>query len=171
MSLQIQDNNNTGLLISNYKSDDIYPILPLLSEEFPNWSIGKIKNYVNLVISKKKGVPEPSGILVAQNDALYYVGLLIYTCQTIGSNLLNKNNKNEFASGIVVENLNASSPILQKNVFLILLESLIVIAKKNNCDFIELPKIDETYELIEKKYKKKIIHPNNFRFFIDLKMD
>ena len=54
MSLQIQDNNNTGLLISNFKSDDIYPILPLLSEEFPNWSIGKIKNYVNLVISKKK---------------------------------------------------------------------------------------------------------------------
>jgi len=171
MVSQVEHNNNTGLLISNFKDDDIYPILPLLSQEFPNWSIDRIKNYVNLVISKKKGVSEPSGILVAQNDALYYVGLLIYTCQTIASNLLNKNNKDEFANGIVVENLNASSPILQKNVFFILLESLIVIAKKNNCHFIELPKIDETYELIEKKYKKQIIHPNNFRFFINLKKD
>ena len=69
----------------------------------------------------------------------------------------------------MVENLNASSPILQKNVFFILLESLIKIAKKNSCDFIELPKIDETYELIENKYKKQIVHPNNFRFFINLK--
>ena len=48
-------------------------------------------------------------------------------------------------------------------------ERLAKIAKKNNCDFIELPKIDETYELIEKKYKEQIVHPNNFRSFINLK--
>ena len=169
MHSEIEQNTNTGLIISNFRSNNIYPLLPLLSQEFPNWSMDKIKNYVKLVISKEKGVSDPSGILVAQNNALYYVGLLIYTYQTITSNLLAKNNKDEFVNGIVVENLNASSPILQKNVFFILLESLIKIAKKNNCDFVELPKIDETYELIEKKYKKQIIHPNNFRFFINLK--
>ena len=165
----IEQNADTGLLISNFRSDNIYPLLPLLSQEFPNWSMDRIKNYVNLIVSKEKGVSDPSGILVAQNNALYYVGLLIYTYQTITSNLLAKNNKDEFVNGIVVENLNVSSPILQKNVFFILLESLIKIAKKNNCDFVELPKIDASYELIEKKYKKQIIHPNNFRFFINLK--
>ena len=169
MHSESEKNNSTGLLISNFRSDDIYPLLPLLSQEFPNWSMDRIKNYLKLVVSKEKGATAPSGILVAQNDALYYVGLLIYTYQTITSNLLTKGNKEEFANGIVVENLNASSPILQKNVFFILLESLIKIAKKNNCDFVELPKIDETYELIEKKYKKQIINPNNFRFFINLK--
>ena len=169
MHSEIEQNTNTGLIISNFRSNNIYPLLPLLSQEFPNWSMDKIKNYVKLVVSKEKGVSDPSGILVAQNNALYYVGLLIYTYQTITSNLLAKNNKDEFVNGIVVENLNVSSPILQKNVFFILLESLIKIAKKNNCDFVELPKIDETYELIEKKYKKQIIHPNNFRFFINLK--
>ena len=165
----IEQNTDTGLLISNFRSDDIYPLLPLLSQEFPNWSMDRIKNYVKLVVSKEKGTSDPSGILVAQNDALYYVGLLIYTYQTITSNLLGKDKKEEFVNGIVVENLNASSPILQKNVFFILLESLIKTAKKNNCGFIELPKIDETYELIEKKYKEQIVHPNNFRFFINLK--
>ena len=169
MHSEIEQNTDTGLLISNYRSNNIYPLLSLLSQEFPNWSMDRIKNYVNLIVSKEKGVSDPSGILVAQNNALYYVGLLIYTYQTITSNLLAKNNKDEFVNGIVVENLNASSPILQKNVFFILLERLIKIAKKNNCDFVELPKIDETYELIEKKYKKQIIHPNNFRFFINLK--
>jgi hypothetical protein len=169
MHSEIEQNTNTGLLISNFRSNNIYPLLPLLSQEFPNWSMDRIKNYVKLVVSKEKGVSDPSGILVAQNNALYYVGLLIYTYQTITSNLLAKNNKDEFVNGIVVENLNVSSPILQKNVFFILLESLIKIAKKNNCDFVELPKIDDSYELIEKKYKKQIIHPNNFRFFINLK--
>ena len=169
MHSEIEQNTNTGLIISNFRSNNIYPLLPLLSQEFPNWSMDKIKNYVKLVVSKEKGVSDPSGILVAQNNALYYVGLLIYTYQTITSNLLAKNNKDEFVNGIVVENLNVSSPILQKNVFFILLESLIKIAKKNNCDFVELPKIDASYELIEKKYKKQIIHPNNFRFFINLK--
>jgi len=169
MQSLVEENKNTGLLISNFKSNNIYPLLPLLSQEFPNWSIDRITNYIKLVVSKEKGSSDPSGILVAQNDSLYYVGLLIYTYQTITSNLLTQNNKDEFVNGIVVENLNASSPILQKDVFFILLESLIKIAKKNNCNFIELPKIDETYELIEKKYKKQIIHPNNFRIFINLK--
>ncbi len=169
MHSAIESESNTGLLISNYRSDNIYPLLPLLSEEFPNWSMDRIKNYMKLVISGKKEASDSSGILVAQNNALYYVGLLIYTYQTITSDLLTKKNKDEFVNGIVVENLNASSPILQKNVFFILLETLLTIAKKNDCDFIELPKIDETYELIEKKYKKQMVHANNFRFFIDLK--
>lgn len=166
MSIKIMTNGGTGLVISNYDSGNIFPLLPLLSQEFPNWTIDKIKNYIRLVVSKKEDV---AGILVAQNEALYYVGMLIYTYQTISSELIENTINGKFSNGIVVENLNASSPILQKNVFFILLESLIKIAKKNNCDFIELPKIDETYELIEKKYKEQIIHPNNFRFFINLK--
>ncbi len=165
MTPQIVEQDNTGLVIRNYKSDDIYPLLPLLSQEFPNWTIDKIKNYMKLVISKNNDV---AGILVAQNDALYNVGILIYTHQTITSDMIGNSKKNQFIKGIVVENLNASSPILQKQVFFILIEKIIKFAKEKKCEFIELPKFDDSYELIKKKYKTKIFNPNNFRVFIKL---
>jgi len=165
MHPQIKEVNYTGLLVTHYKSDNIYPLLPLLSQEFPNWVIDKIKNYVKLVISKNNDV---AGMLVAQNEAAYYVGLLVYTCQSSTSELLGNTKKDQFIKGIVVENLIASSPILQKQVFFILIENVITLAKKNNCQFIELPKFDETYELIKEKYKKQISHQNSFRVFIKL---
>ena len=165
MHPQIKEVNYTGLSVTHYKSDNIYPLLPLLSQEFPNWTIDKIKNYVKLVISKNNDV---AGMLVAQNEAAYYVGLLVYTYQSIASELLGNTKKSQYIKGIVVENLIASSPILQKQVFFILIENVITLAKKNNCQFIELPKFDETYELIKEKYKKQISHQNSFRVFIKL---
>ena len=165
MHPQIKEVNYTGLLVTHYKSDNIYPLLPLLSQEFPNWTIDKIKNYVKLVISKNNDV---AGMLVAQNEAAYYVGLLVYTCQSSTSELLGNTKKDQFIKGIVVENLIASSPILQKQVFFILIENVIKMAKKNNCQFIELPKFDETYDLIKEKYKKQISHQNSLRVFIKL---
>jgi hypothetical protein len=156
---------DTGLDIRNYTSDNIYPLLPLLSQEFPNWTIDKIKNYVKLVISKNLDV---SGILVAQNEALYNVGLLIYTLQTVSSELLGNSKKEKLSNGIVVENLNASSPILQKQVFFLLIEKVINLANEKNCEFVELPKFDESYDLIRQKYELKIANPNDFRVFIKL---
>ena len=156
---------DTGLNIINYKNDNIYPLLPLLSQEFPNWTMDKIKHYVKLVISKKNDV---AGILVAQNDALYNVGILIYTHQTITSELLGNSNNKKFSNGIVVENLNASSPILQKQVFFILIEKIIRLAMKKKYEFVELPKFDESYDLIKKKYISKISSPNDFRVFINI---
>jgi len=160
MRPQIKEVSDTGLLVTHYKNDNIYPLLPLLSQEFPNWTIDKIKNYVKLVISKNHDVAD---ILVAQNEASYYVGLVVYTYQSISSKLLGNTIKDQFVKGIVVENLIASSPILQKQVFFIIIESVIKIAKKNNCEFVELPKFDETYELIKQKYQKQISNINNFR--------
>ena len=160
MHPQIKEVNYTGLSITHYKSDNIYPILPLLSQEFPNWKIDKIKNYVKLVITKNHDV---AGMLVAQNEAAYNVGLLVYTNQSITSESLGNTKKGQFVKGIVVENLIASSPILQKQVFFILIENIITMAKKNNCQFVELPKFDETYELIKEKYKKQISKINSFR--------
>ena len=165
MSLEEIQNDHIGLLIKQYDNDNIYPLLPLLSQEFPNWTLDKIKNYVKIVISKKHDV---AGMLVAQNEAMYYVGLLIYTFQSISTELIGNTKKNQFENGIVVENLIASSPILQKQVFFLLIESIVNIAKNNNCKFIELPKIDETYDLIKKKYKNQITRHNNFRIFIKL---
>jgi hypothetical protein len=165
MRPQIKEVSDTGLLVTNYKNDNIYPLLPLLSQEFPNWTIDKIKNYVKLVISKNHDVAD---ILVAQNEASYYVGLVVYTYQSISSKLLGNTIKDQFVKGIVVENLIASSPILQKQVFFIIIESVIKIAKKNNCEFVELPKFDETYELIKQKYQKQISDINGFRVFIKL---
>jgi len=165
MRPQIKEVSDTGLLVTHYKNDNIYPLLPLLSQEFPNWTIDKIKNYVKLVISKNHDVAD---ILVAQNEASYYVGLVVYTYQSISSKLLGNTIKDQFVKGIVVENLIASSPILQKQVFFIIIESVIKIAKKNNCEFVELPKFDETYELIKQKYQKQISDINGFRVFIKL---
>jgi hypothetical protein len=160
MNPQTKEVNDTGLSITHYKNDNIYPLLPLLSQEFPNWTIDKIKNYVKLVISKNNDV---AGMLVAQNEAAYNVGLLVYTFQSINSKSSNKNKKDDFMDGLVIENLIASSPILQKQVFFILIESVIKMAKKNNCEFVELPKFDETYELIKQKYQKQISNINNIR--------
>jgi len=165
MPQQIKKVNYTGLLVTHYKSDNIYPLLPLLSQEFPNWTIDKIKNYIKLVISKNHDV---AGMLIAQNEASYNVGLLVYTFQSISSKSSNKNKKDDLMDGLVIENLIASSPILQKQVFFILIENAIKMAKKNNCQFIELPKFDETYELIKEKYKKQISHQNSFRVIIKL---
>ena len=62
MHSEVEQNFNTGLLISNFRSDNIYPLLPLLSQEFPNWSMDRIKNYVKLVVSTEKRATAPSGI-------------------------------------------------------------------------------------------------------------
>ena len=72
----------TGLIVSNYNSQNINVLIPLLSEEFPNWSVDKIKSYIGTVIKKKQNI---AGVLVAQNEAFYYVGLLVYTFQQINS--------------------------------------------------------------------------------------
>ena len=165
MSIKIMTNGGTGLVISDYNCDNVYPLLPLLSQEFPNWTIDKIKNYIRLVISKKEDV---AGILVAQNEALYYVGMLIYTYQTVSSELIENTINDKFSNGIVVENLNASSPILQKQVFYLLIESVVNLAKQKDCSFVELPRFDESYELIKQKYQSQISNPNNFRIFIKL---
>ena len=81
----------TGLIISNYYSDDINPLLPLLSQEFPDWPINKIKGYIGLVIKNKRDV---AGILVAKNEAYYNVGLLIYTIQQVQTKTNKKSKKN-----------------------------------------------------------------------------
>jgi len=164
-SKNVEPNNSVGVSISFYNSDNIYPLLPLLSEEFPNWTVDKIKNYVKLVISKENN---SAGMLVAKNKSLYSVGLLIYTFQSISSKYLYNNIKEEFTNGLIVENIIASSPILKQKIFLTIIEYAINVAKKNSCKFIELPRFDENYQLISNKYQYKIIKFNSFRTAIDL---
>ncbi len=67
-----------GLQIGPYEGGDIYPLLPLLKQEFPDWSSKQINSYIDLVTSKEEAV---TGLLVARNEADYYVGLIIYTVQ------------------------------------------------------------------------------------------
>ena len=155
---------NTGLIISNYDSKDINPLLPLLSEEFPDWSIDKIKGYIGLVIKNKKDV---AGILVAKNEAYYNVGLLIYTIQQVQTKTKEKENKS-LENCVVIENLVASSPILQKQVFLLMVEEVFNIAKNSSCKFIELPRLDNGYMLVKDKYKSKIQNVNGFRTFLEV---
>ena len=164
---QVQNTKSyTGLIISNYDSENINPLLPLLSEEFPNWSVAKIKSYISTVIKKKQNI---AGVLVAQNEAFYYVGLLVYTFQQITSENFGKNqNENQFIDGLIIENLVASSPILQKQVFMTLVEEAIRIANTNSCAFVELPKLDESYQLVKKKYQNQITNVNGFRTFLKI---
>jgi len=156
--------SHTGLIISNYDSNDINPLLPLLSEEFPDWSIDKIKGYIGLVIKNKKDV---AGILVAKNEAYYNVGLLIYTIQQVQTKTKETENKS-LENCVVIENLVASSPILQKQVFLLMVEEVFNIAKNSSCKFIELPRLDNGYMLVKDKYKSKIQNVNGFRTFLEV---
>ncbi len=155
----------TGLIISNYDSNDTNPLLPLLSQEFPDWSIDKIKSYISLVIKNKKDV---AGLLVAKNEAFYNVGLLIYTIQQVRTKTNKETNNKDFENCVVIENLVASSPILQKQVFLLLVEEAFNIAKINSCKFVELPRLDNGFQLIKDKYKTKIQNLNGFRAFLKI---
>ena len=155
----------TGLIISNYDSNDTNPLLHLLSQEFPDWTIDKIKSYIGLVIKNKKDV---AGLLVAKNEAFYNVGLLIYTIQQVRTKTNKETNNKDFENCVVIENLVASSPILQKQVFLLLVEEAFNIAKINSCKFVELPRLDNGFQLIKDKYKMKIQNVNGFRTFLKI---
>jgi hypothetical protein len=164
-----------GLQIGPYEDEDIYPLLPLLKQEFPNWSSKQINSYIGLVTSKKEAL---TGLLVAKNEADYYVGLIIYTIQQMSNkrvnrlkdnNRKNKTKKEEYLNVLVVENLIASSPALQKKIYIALVNSVVGIAKTNSCDFVELPKLEnESYDLIRNKYQEQITESKGFRTYLKL---
>jgi len=169
------DKNWGGLQIGPYEGGDIYPLLPLLKQEFPNWSSKQINSYIGLVTSNKEAV---TGLLVAKNKADYYVGLIIYTIQQMSNkrinrlkdnNQKNKTKKEEYLNVLVVENLIASSPVLQKKIYIALVNSVVGIAKTNSCDFVELPKLEnESYDLIRNKYQEQITESKGFRTYLKL---
>ena len=157
---------HSGLIVAPYKDKNIYPLMGLLYQEFPNWSGTKIRSYMDLVLSKQN---TNGGVLIAQNESLYYVGVLVYSFQKINFDFDKNIESTKKTNIIVIENLIASSPILQKQVFFILIEKVIMLAKEKKCEFVELPKFDEAYDLIRQKYNSKISNPNDFRVFIKLK--
>ena len=170
-----KDKSWGGLQIGSYEGEDIYPLLPLLKQEFPDWSSKQINSYIDLVTSKEEAV---TGLLVARNEADYYVGLIIYTIQQMSkkrinkfkdNNRKNKTKKEEYFNILVVENLIASSPVLQKKIYIALVNSVIDIAKTNSCDFVELPKLEnESYDLIRNKYQEQITESKGFRTYLKL---
>ena len=163
-----------GLQVLRYKDKDITPLFPLLEQEFSNWSPKRISSYMDLVITKTN---DTGGVLVAQNEALYYVGLVVYTLQQIKSEhfdcFLDLEKKgevlNEVYDILVIENIIASSPILQKQVFMALVEAAVKIAKHLSCDYVELPKADhESFQFVRKKYGPQIEDAKGFRSYITL---
>jgi hypothetical protein len=163
-----------GLQVAQYKDTNIDPLFPLLEQEFSNWTPNKISSYMDLVITKAS---DTGGVLVAQNEALYYVGLVVYTLQQIKSEHFNcfPNSKrrgevlNEVYDILVIENIIASSVILQKQVFMALVEATIKIAKHLSCDYVELPKVDhESFQFVKKKYGPQIEDTRGFRSYITL---
>jgi len=163
-----------GLQVARYKDKDIAPLFPLLEQEFSNWPSKKISSYMDLVITKAS---DTGGVLVAQNEALYYVGLVVYTLQQIKSEHFNcfedskKKGKvlNEVYDILVIENIIASSIILQKQVFMALVEATVKIAKHLSCDYVELPKVDhESFQFVRKKYGPQIEDAKGFRSYITL---
>jgi hypothetical protein len=163
-----------GLQVARYKDKDIAPLFPLLEQEFSNWTPRKISSYMDLVITKAS---DTGGVLVAQNEALYYVGLVVYTLQQIKSENFNcfKDSKktgsvlNEVYDILVIENIIASSVILQKQVFMALVEASVKIGKHLSCDYVELPKVDhEGFHFVRKKYGPQIEDSKGFRSYITL---
>jgi len=163
-----------GLQVAQYKGKDLAPLFPLLEQEFSDWPPKKISSYMDLVTTK---ADDTGGVLVAQNEALYYVGLVVYTLQQIKSehfNCFTDSKKkgdvlNEVYDILVIENIIASSIILQKQVFMALVEATIKIAKHLSCDYVELPKVDhESFQFVRKKYGPQIEDTRGFRSYITL---
>ena len=157
--------NLPGLNILKFKNNDLNltGILPLLAEEFPSWGLDKLKSYIGLVLKQ-----ESNGILVAKNDSLYNVGLLIYSMQDIINKEFSKNSQKEFSKCLIVENLISSSPILEKKVYLQLTIKAIDIAKNNSCEIVELPRFNSSFDLVKKKYKENIVNYNGWRTLIKI---
>ena len=158
-----------NLEIGSYINENIDPLMPILQQEFPNWNSKRIKAYMDLVNHENS---EVSGVLAAKNEYGYYVGCLIFTYQQIDQDRLNgslNNNSNEISNVFVVENINSCIPILQKQIFLALIDECINIAEDNNCDYLEVPTLGtDGYDLVKKKYKYQIQDPKNFRTYLKL---
>ena len=158
-----------GLRVTPYEEKNIESLVPLLQVEFSNWSLNKIQSYMNLVIGKTNDV---SGVLVARNEALYNVGITIYTLQQIGTGFLNlggnENKDDKVYNILVLENIIASSPILEKSVFMALVEGAVKVAEYFECDYLELPNIssDKSFEFVKKKYAPYVEKADNFRTYI-----
>jgi len=168
MSNVYETNNHWGnLIIGSYKNRNIDPLMPILQQEFPNWNSKRIKAYMDLVNHENS---EVSGVLAAKNEYGYYVGCLIFTYQQIDQDRLNgslNNNSNEISNVFVVENINSCIPILQKQIFLALVDEATNIAKTNNCNYIELPTLStQSYELVKKKYDNRIQDSKTFRTYL-----
>ena len=120
----------------------------------------KIKSYMNLANGKDKNV---AGVLAAKNASGYYVGCLIYTFQKMDSKSFNYPNhisSDKNFKIFVVENINACIPILQKNIFLALVDEAINLAENYDCDYLELPTLaTEHYELVKKKIQRTNSRP------------
>ena len=77
---------------------------------------------------------------------------------------------NEVYEILVIENIIASSVILQKQVFMALVEATVKIAKHLSCHYVELPKVDhESFQFVRKKYGPQIEDAKGFRSYITLR--
>lgn len=165
MLSQNNSNDLPGLSILKIKDidQDFNGILPLLAEEFPTWGLSRIRNYIKLVLKQ-----ETNGILVAKNNSSYNKGLLIYSIHDImNKNFSNDSNK-EFSKCLVVENLISSNPVLEQKIYLQFINKIFYIAKNKNYEILELPRFNSSFDLVKKKYKKKLININGWRFFIKI---
>lgn len=165
MLAQYNPNNLPGLSILKIKDNDqdFNRILPLLAEEFPTWGLGRLRSYIKLVLKQKT-----NGILVAKNDSSYSIGLLIYSMHDImNKNFSNDSNK-EFSKCLVVENLISSNPVLEQKIYLQFINKIFYIAKNKNCEVLELPRFNSSFDLVKKKYEKNLINSDGWRSFIKI---
>ena len=165
MLAQYNPNNLPGLSILKIKDNDqdFNGILPLLAEEFPTWGLGRLRSYIKLVLKQ-----ETNGILVAKNDSSYSIGLLIYSMHDImNKNFSNDSNK-EFSKCLVVENLISSNPVLEQQIYLQLINKIFHIAKNKNCEVLELPRFNSSFDLVKKKYEQNLINSDGWRSFIKI---
>jgi len=167
----VKANKHWGnLQIGFYQNSNVYPLMPILQQEFPNWNSKRIESYMKLVMHENKNI---SGVITAKNESGYYVGCLIYTYQQVNSGKVNNstddNNKDRVLNVFVIENLNSCIPILQKKIFLSLVDEAIDIAETNDCHYLELPSLTtEGYELVKNKYENLIEEPKTFRTYLKL---
>ena len=165
MLSQNNSNDLPGLRILKIKDidQDFNGILPLLAEEFPAWGLSRIRNYIKLILKQ-----ETNGILVAKNNSSYNTGLLIYSIHDIMKKNFSNDSNKEFSKCLVVENLISSNPVLEQQIYLQLINKILHIAKNKNCEVLELPRFNSSFDLVKKKYEKNLINSDGWRSFIKI---
>jgi hypothetical protein len=145
--------HNSKIKVELFNGDNVTPLVPIFSNEFPNWSGDKIKCHIH---SFSNSCANVSGVLLAKNEAQYIIGILLY--RFIENNVTKTNQKQiHYKKYLKITEIFTFNNLFQNETFLALFNYTKVICLKNSCSYVELPNKDNKYNKIKDKNKNQIV--------------
>ena len=128
-------------------------LIPILIDEFDTWSHDSRRNYLQQILQSSSC---SAGVLAAQNDEGYFVGLLIYEFRQGSSNLGAKKKEEEHFSLEIISMLSTNS-MFRKEIIGSLIKGVQAICVNNYCDLIKIPNHSDVVKILERDYKDNLM--------------